>query len=351
MSDWTDGEIQNLCELRAMGKGFSEIGRALGRTTDSVKSKYNREAFRGSMHPRPDFPDLAHPEVDIDEWLEGLSAIQTLSFKARPQTIVADVRIETGGKPIAFTQTSCWHLGGLYTVYPRFRECLESLLEIDRLYWGSLGDEWEGFPPNWANTVFNNLIPPATQKALVWKVVEKLAQKGKLLYSCWSNHPAFIEKLTGEDQSAPIFTRAGVPYFNGRGILKLFLDGQRYIFDLAHTFKGRSMYNPNHPQSREFRSFPFADFVISGGLHEYAYQEHHVNAMACDAGLAENRMARLISVGTMKTLPDPYTVRNFQRSQWTFSTWPTFLLSAKEHKIHRVEDLEALKWYLGRDDF
>lgn len=349
---WTTEDLDALRSGKERGLSYSEIANSIDRTSDACKRKsYKVRHFVGADHPAPTFVDMPRDDLDIDSWLEQLSTIQSFTLRARPVTTVAEVRLKTDGRPIAFVQTSCWHLGGLYTAYAGFRERLESLLNIDRCYWGSLGDEWEGFPPGWAATVFNNLVPPSMQKILVWKIIEKLASKGKLLYSCWSNHPAFTEKITGEDESASMYYKAGVPYFNAKGILKLFVDDEMYVFDIAHSFKGSSELNPNHAQGREFRIFPYADFVISGHKHAFSYQEYHTNTAALDAGLAKNGVTHLVSVGAAKTLPDPYTVRSWQRSRWEFETWPTFILSAKAHRIARVHDEESLIWHLARDDF
>lgn len=350
---WTSGETKRLLQLRdGESLSFGQIGLLLEKTTNACKNKYKREkARKEKKHAMPDFPDLASPEVDLDNWLEELGKLQELILDAQPHTIVATVKIRSGGQPIAFMPTSCWHIGGLYTFHDKFREKFNELLQVDRLYWGSLGDEWEGFPPNWASTVFNNLVNPTIQKQLIWKIIKRLAKEGKLLFSCWSNHPAFMQRRTGEDPAAQLYYRAEIPYFNARGIVKLYVDGMRYILDVAHDFKGASMYNPNHQQGREMRSFPYADMIISSHKHQYSYQEYHVNGMALEAGLTQNNMARLVNVGSTKAGPDPYTVRGWGLGQFTFDSWPCFIFSAKRHAIHQVHDLDAVKWYLEREDY
>jgi len=298
-------------------------------------------------HIPPEFEELQNPELDIDTWLDQFQAIQKLRMKAQPSILSATVRFKTGGLPIAFSPTSCWHLGGLYTFYEEFRNKMNELLEIDRFYWGAHGDEYDGFPANWATTVFLNLAPPYLQKRIVSKVIDKLQHNGKLLYSMWSNHPAFEERKTGEDMSEVMYL-GKVPYFVGKGIVKLCVDDQEYILSVAHEFPGHSQWNENHAQRKQLMKVPQADFIIMGDKHTYAYQERAHNIEAYDAGLQENMIAHLVQTGTAKSLNDPYSVRNWNRGVFI---WPTFVLSAKEHKIHKIYDTEALKWYLDRDDF
>jgi hypothetical protein len=48
-------------------------------------------------------------------------------------------------KPIGIIFVSCAHLGGRYTAYTEFQELYHKALGIPNLYWGSLGDDIEGF--------------------------------------------------------------------------------------------------------------------------------------------------------------------------------------------------------------
>jgi len=346
---WTEADeiylINNWGELDK-----EEIAEYLNRTPSAIqkkKEKLNKSGKYGN-HPAPEFPNLPDPDtVTIDEYFQALDAVQTLRLKSEPIITSAEIRIPTNGKPIAFSPTSCWHMGGMYTFYEGFRERMNEVLEIDRFYWGAHGDEIENFPPNWAGTVFNNLIPPNQQRKLVAKIIDRLHQNGKLLYSMWSNHPAFSERLTGENPMEIIYKNK-VPYFAGKGLVKLYVDNELYILSVAHLFRGHSQWNPNHAQRKQFDNIPQADFVIMGDKHTYSYQEMMSKGEAYDAGLQNNRTVHLVQTGTAKSLNDPYTVRWWCKGNFI---WPTFVLSAKEHKIAKVTDTAALQWYLDRDDF
>ena len=345
---WTDENDKQLFKLVDEGFCWRETAKQMDKTADSCRKRYYRLKRKGfSPHPHPEFPDLKNSKMNLDEWLSELSKIQSLLLKAQPHATTATVRIKTDGKPIAFAPSSCWHLGGLYTWHEGFKEKFDELMAIDRFYWGVHGDEWESFPPGWANTVFLNLIPPHVQRQLVAKIIDKIHDAGKLLYAMWSNHPAFMERATGEDPAATIYMNK-VPYFRARGVLKLYVDEQLYILSVAHRFPGSSIHNPNHSQGRQLGQLPQADLVIQGDKHRYAYQEQSHRTAAYDAGLQQNLIAHLVQTGTAKTGPDPYTLRNWSRG---ILIWPTLCLSAKQHVIHRVYDRPALKWYLAREDW
>lgn len=350
-----EATLQKIIELReGTDLIWEDIGAEVGLTGDAARKRYYRYARNekdgsdgGGDHVAPEFPDLKDDDVDIDNWLDKLKALNAWRMATETKETVATVRLRTKGKPIAFIPTSCWHLGGMYVNYEGFKEKLEELLEVDRLYWGSHGDEWENFPAGWGATVFNNLVPPHVQRRLIARIIEKLHDAGKLLYSMWSNHPAFTERGTGEDPAALLY-RGKVPYFAGQGIVKLLVDDELYVLSVAHNFPGHSWHNPNHSQGRQLKMLRRADMVIQGDKHRYAYQEYSHSLAAYDAGLQPNFLAHLVQTGTAKDGPDPYTLRNWQRG---ILIWPTFVLSAKKHEIHRVYDREALEWYLQREDF
>lgn len=347
MKYWTDERNAELRGYIDAGLDDEDIAHKMGKSLGAIEKQRQRlRIFK--KHAVPEFIDIPEIEdVPLESWLDELERIQAFRNKLDPSITSATIRVKTDGMPIAFSPTSCWHLGGLYTFYAGFRERMNELLEIDRFYWGAHGDEYENFPSGWASTVFSNLIPPAMQKKLIAKIVTKLHSEGKLLYSMWSNHPAFEERLTGEDQSALIY-RDRIPYFAGKGIVKLKIDKQEYVLSVAHHFKGNSQWNPNHAQRKQLDQVPQADMIISGHTHDYAYQELSIRTESFDAGLQQNHLAHLVQTGTAKSLNDPYSIKWFRRGTFI---WPTFVLSAKQHKIHRVYDADALKWYLNREDF
>lgn len=353
---WSDEERAQLRLLvQQHGHQWILIAKELPhRTSEACHKQWERmdnEEAPTPEHPKPEFPSLSNDEVSLDEWLDLVDSIQKVRGKAHPVIGAADVKIDAGGKPICVVFVSCIHFGGLYTFHQAIREKILALLDIPRLYFVFLGDEVEHFPPGWASTVFENLIPPEDQRAAIGKLIDMVCDKGKLLAACWSNHPAFHEKLTGEDPMEGIYRRNGIPYFKGKGILKLCLGSQMYVLSLAHDFPGSSIYNPTHAQGRQQKSMNFADVIASGHKHRYAFQMYEVNEGAADAGLTEVRQVFLIAVGSAKTMMDPYTIRRWESGQWCFDTWPTLCFSGCTHNINQVHDMGALEFYLAREDF
>lgn len=295
----------------------------------------------------PVFPDTPFPEFSWEEVYEVAERLADLTNKAQPTITSALVRIPSN-KPIALMNTSDWHLGSRFMAYRTFRSVLELSLSIPRLYWGVFGDEMDNFPLEWLPPAVMQVITPSTQRKIVHGIIDKLIEKKKLLFSFWSNHPAFTEKRIGENLMEPIY-EGRVPYFHGKGVIRLSVGkdeeaAEEYVIYGAHKFKGHSIYNPTHPQMRALLwEVPSADFVIMGDKHQYAYSEIPHHDMSYLAGLHSNRTAHLLQIGTAKNGPDHYTIRGWSNGMFE---WPIFVLYPGEHKIKRVYDFEDLEHFL-----
>ena len=83
-------------------------------------------------------------EFDLDEFLEWAPRQVALADKEDPIITHDTLNFHTD-QPIAVIFPSCAHLGGRFTAYETFRSILQRVLNMDRVYWGSLGDDIEGF--------------------------------------------------------------------------------------------------------------------------------------------------------------------------------------------------------------
>lgn len=342
----------------------SRYRRLTGSTGDnSVKSSPgDPEAFMNAMKlvERPEaaqimedliaprFPDTPLVEFSWEEVYEVAERLADIAHRAQPAIVTATVHIPSN-KPIAIMNTSDWHIGSRFMAYKTFRKILELSLQIPRLYWGVFGDEIDNFPLDWLPPAIMQVITPTTQKQIVHGIVDKLIEKNKLLFSFWSDHPAFTERRTGENPMEPAYM-GRIPYFHGKGVIKLLLgkeeeSAEEYVIYGAHQMKGRSIYNPNHPQMRALLwEVPQADFVVMGDKHQYAYSEFPHHDMAFLSGLHRNRIAHLLQVGTAKNGPDHYTIRGWTKGNFE---WPIFVLYPGEHKIKRCYDFGDLEHFLG----
>jgi hypothetical protein len=219
-------------------------------------------------------------------------------------------------------------------------------MATERVYWGLYGDESDNFPMDWLPPAVQQVISPRSQRLLVKAIGEGLMDRGKVLWAFWSNHYEFTTRKIGEDLMGSIW-QGKVPYFQGKGVIKLNIgidDPEQYIIYASHEFKGSSMYNVNHPQTKALLwEVPQADFVIMGDKHKYGYTEmpHHDNAYL--AGLHKAHIAHLLQIGTAKTGPDHYSIRGWSNGMLE---WPIFILYPGEHKIKRAYDFKDLEYFL-----
>lgn len=296
---------------------------------------------------QPRFPDAKLPEFKWEEFYEVADRLSELENKAAPTINSAVVHLPTD-KPIALMHTADWHLCSRWMAYKTFRALLDLTLSVDRIYWATYGDEIDNFPMKWLPPAAQQVLTPKIQRRILRAIVERMTEKGKILWSFWGNH-SFEERDIGENLTEPIWM-GKIPYFHGKGVIRLrigkdFDTAEEYVIFGAHGFKGNSIYNPNHPQMRALLwEVPQADFVVMGDRHKYAYQEvpHHENAYL--AGLNQNRIAHLVQIGTAKSGPDHYTIRGWSQGHFE---WPIFVLYPGEHKIKRVYEFGDLEHFLG----
>jgi hypothetical protein len=292
---------------------------------------------------QPKFPDIKVPEFQWEEWYEVADRLGDMTNKADPTMTAAKVQLNTSD-PIALMHVGDWHLGSRFVAYKTFRALLDLTMATERVFWGLYGDDADLFPLGWLPPAMGMVITPVMQRRLVSSIANELTKNGKALWSFWGNHDGFDEKQIGESLITPIW-QGNIPYFHGKGVIRLQVGENEYIIYGAHAFKGSSIYNVNHAQMRALLwEVPQADFVVMGHKHTFGYAEvpHHEQAYL--AGLHQSRMAHLLQIGSPKTGPDRYTIRGW--SQGIFE-WPIFVLYPDEHKIKRAYDFEDLEHFLG----
>jgi len=347
----TNDERLALLQRHDQGESIATIAASVGMNPGTLERRLRdfRRGLGGVTFDEDDDGLDPLPGVkkanSLEDWWMLLEHAQRIITHADPIQTQAEIML--GDKPVAVMFTSCWHLGSRFTAYAEFREILNKLLETDRFYIGIHGDEIDNFGVSFpsAEAVFNQLIPPKYQRQMLAQLVNRLAEKKKALYACWSNHPGFDERKLGENLVKPIYAEAGIPYFDGKGTIRLKVGEQEYLLYVAHEFKGQSQWNRNHAQVRALTfEMPGADLVVMGDKHTAGIHKvpHHVPAY--DAGLHESMWAWLVQTGTAKSGPDLYSIRN-----WTHGIfeWPVFVFMPNEHSVFPVERLKDLDYFLG----
>jgi hypothetical protein len=280
-------------------------------------------------HMAPVFHDLAtKEEVDLEQFF-GI-AIELQDFFDSLDPIITHQVIELpSDKPVAIQFVSCPHLAGRYTFHEGFRDSMRQLLDTPGMYWAMLGDETEGFPPDFysADGPANQLIPEKFQRAVIARVLKLLADEKRLLCGVGSQHPGqWIERRTGTNPIKNLYLDHKVPFFDGLANVEFKVGQNSYFVGMGHDLPGHSMYNQLHAHARahHFR-WPGVDIIARGDKHTYACGEFTSFKDEFEAGRRNSPYVWEIAVGTAKTGPDPYTIRRWTKGvlEWPFVVlWP-----------------------------
>ena len=350
---WTPEEEKILLEAIPECSGWDEIAERLARrNTDACRKKYGRirkgTAKFGSRDAGASPPAISAmdvPEFDGERLFDVIEELKEVVDRADPISTSEVISIDSD-KPIVVMFTSCWHLGGRYVFYGKFRELLERTLETPRVYWGVHGDVGDFFMPTFRNAepILSQLVHPAFQRRLAAYVLGKLAEKGRLLYGCAGNHEDFVVKAIGEDLMKPEYQERHIPYFVGKGAVRLQVGAEEYMIGVAHRWPGSSYFNPTHAEIRALMNdLPDADIIAGGHLHGFAHQEIAKNSLSHDAGTLRNVRFHAVAIGTASCGPDPYSIKGWSRGVFE---WPMLCLYPDRHQIKRVYDWEDLDYFL-----
>lgn len=293
-------------------------------------------------------PEIDDYEFDLDEFFE-------LAERKAEEAQLYDPIITTDefhfSEACAILFGSCMHLGGRYTNYRKMRELFNKALETPGLYWGSLGDDIEGFMAQFRDrkAVYDQIIPLPNQLKVLDYILEKLDEADKLLFGVSSQHGGqWMRRDTGKDEVKSLYLKYRVPYFDGLAYVKFHVGKQTYNVAMAHKFDGHSQYNPSHPQMKALiTKFPNADVVVMGDRHHPVYQRLPMYGYEYQAGNRKSPMVTLLQAGTAKDGPDPYTIERW--TQGIFE-WPIVVFHANEHKVSVVESLDQVEDALDESD-
>lgn len=266
--------------------------------------------------------------------------------QAKDPVFIQDTLTFKGDRPVGIIWVSCMHLGGRYTAYEEFREVYEQARDIPGLYWGSLGDDIEGFLSTFPDqaAIKEQLLPVENQIELLETILSPLAESRRLLFGSGSQHGGkWLNKRTGSNPVKQMYLDLGVPFFDGQAYLKLDVGKQTYHVGMSHEFPGSSNINPNYPQARALRErYPNADVIVMGDRHNPAMQWYSIYKDEYEAGNRSSPYVWLLQAGTAKTGPDKYTIQSWPTG---ILGWPITIFYPDRHAIKCTMDLEdAALW-------
>jgi hypothetical protein len=329
------------------------------RTYDSCETKFRRLHGRGvntervlkelPEHVVPTFRNIKEQlPVKTEEAFQAMRALQEWMDKRDPINVSGVVDLHDAKSPVAILPVSCMHLGSRYVNYAAFQEFFDEAFAIPGLYWGSLGDDIEGFLPGFysGEAVANQLVPIQLQLDLLDDLLDRLSDNHKLLFGTWSEHRGkWLEKVLGYNLLKSLYMKRKVPFFDGIGHLEFLVGEQSYHVIIGHGMPGNSIYNHLHAQARNSRfEFPNADVIINAGKHRYAAGEFSLWVQEAEVGMRKSPFVTLLEVGTAKDGPDKYTIRGW--SQGTFE-WPMLVLYPDKHLVKHTRHLGDVQLWLS----
>lgn len=335
------------------GLSYEDIAIKTGLSWDTVRGRirrHRRKERESGREQRQNGPEITFDlpdEFDLEEALDIADRLQAMMDVIDP--VITSVEMRFPARPVAIMFSSCSHIGGRYTWYKALRETFDRLEATDRLYVALMGDEIEGFLPGFrdAQAVADQVLPIKVQRAILSSYLKRWSEAGKVLFGCHSQHGGeWYERAVGLNPVKEEFQRSETCFFDGRGLVKMWVGEQLYVLAVAHSFKGSSIYNPNHPQRRaSLFDYPSADVVAQGDKHRYAAQNMSDRVEEYHAGLRPSPLIWHIQAGTAKTGADKYTIRGWQRGWFE---WPVLVFYPDKHIVKQAFELKDLGYLLKK---
>jgi hypothetical protein len=317
--EWSDFELQQLARLKDENLTYAEIGEKIGRSAKACSVKWKRIRADGLIpdveSSRPKFVEHYDWPEDVDwrEWVDLWGDTLEREKKIDPINTKLTVNLSHLTDPINICFAGDLHMGGGFTNHKLIRDTIEFILETPNTYLALVGDVIEGFLPSFRSAEAREQMPASvkSQIAAYRSLVNELLSENCLLWATWGDHDGmWMEKAIGINVvKNTIHDR--VPYFTGRGLVKVLLGGQTYHIIANHRENNRSQWNRVHPSRRQFDRFFPADIMVTAHTHQPSFQMDYQLVDAREAGLGIGGKVWYVVTGTAKTGPDPYTIRGW----------------------------------------
>lgn len=339
---WSEDEVRLLLEMKATGSTWNEIGRALGRSSESCRSHHKRLRRSGKQEATSRETALTGGATVLEAWSANKRAVgwreivahmrrgAKLQSEMRPVHTTATRRIRSD-RDVFVVSMADFHLGSPATDYVSFVETTELLLGDERFYLVIVGPDLEtAF--TWfhsAEAVLNQTAPPWMQLEAYRLWLDEMLPR--TLAVTGDNHTdRRLERHLGD---IGLTWRDDLPYFRTYGLLTVEMDGGReepivYRLALKHQYKGHSIYHNLQPALRVFRDIdPTADVYITAHTHRPA----HLSGVFYPEARPQNPVQHFIVNGTFKTGDDIYSL-DAHGGRGVLGL-PTLRLSPHKHRI------------------
>ena len=307
-------EYDRIAGLRDTGASTREIAEYYGVSTRTIQRGL-KEKGPGS-DSAVQLPDYQWPErLDWREWFGEWEKILEMHKKQDPYAQQFTIDLGERDRPFALASASDLHLGGGFTSHSALREHMEYIIETPDLHLGITGDSIEGFLPGVkpAETIEQQ---PSNIKSQLWaleSLVDELVEADTLRWMTWGDHDGiWFEKTIGVGLVKEM-VKSKVPYFVGRGLIRLKINDQEYFLLVNHAERSRSQWSNTHGARKAYEAVFPADVVITGHTHKPEFRMFTHYQELRDAGINLGGKAWLVQNGTFKDGPDPYTIRSWTR--------------------------------------
>lgn len=329
MTRWTEDRIQELHEYKRQGLSHREIADLYGVTRNTIKKAWRRYRDADTLPPRPEFIENYRWPEDVGwrEWCDHAERANQLEKRSDPVNQSLTINLRKTDRPVAICFAGDIHLGGGYTDHNLVRDSMEYLLETDDVYVSLCGDIFEGFLPSFrsAHAPAQMALSVKSQVNAYKSLLLELVAADKLIACSYGDHDAhWMESMLGYNPAKGAI-HDSVPYFPGRGVIKLELGAETYYIVQNHREKNSSQWNRVHPSRRQYDKWFPGDVMVTAHTHSPAYMMDVQHPEARAAGLGMGGVVWYITTGTFKTGPDTYTIRGWRRGIFGTPTvlfWP-----------------------------
>lgn len=299
------------------GDHASFLAAGFARSYDAFRFKRKR-MFAEAPRPAPPVWDKREADFHWTDVLAPAATMQELAGLAKSSQDHGRIAIASD-KPVPVLFISDWHVGSWGVSYRRVAEMTQTIKDLG-LRVAVLGDMLQ-MSVKLRNVleVSDNLLPPALQMRFLESWLEDLAPH--ILWATWDNHSVMREEqAVGFSRYAELFKDKTI-YHSGIGHIDLTVGRETYKIASAHRFRGNSIHNPTHGQSRYLRMEGVdREVAVAGDSHRPA------TASYFDGPL--QRFA--INCGTLQT-DSGYAKRFF--SLYTHDAFPVLVFWPDAHRI------------------
>lgn len=219
-----------------------------------------RASFLATTHYPPQFETPLPQQQDFDYWSTRMQRRQSEALSTEEERQHVRIGLEHRSL-VSFIGDI--HAGNAHTDYARVEAEVKAICQTPNSYAVLMGDLIDNF--FWSPPIHEADSPVPDQIEYAWSIINRLAEKKRLLAGWTGNHDDTWGKKGGNTMYKRFSRDTGAYLMSGLGFCDIQIGEQEYKIAGAHQLLGFSMWNPNHPQQRAGRTGGAwgADLIVS----------------------------------------------------------------------------------------